>query len=651
LAQVSPCPICDIADDAHCQNSPVNDFAGTTFISDESVGGADPAGTSRIADDFVADEGGTVNTVCVIGNYIAFDIDPTGDNCDDRLPLNPDHFTVSIYEADPDVENALPGTLLGTSSTMVVAKALEFTDQLNFYRYKLSLNSPIGGLLQGRTYFLEVYNDTTAAPEACNWFWFNAAEGEGNNYFMQDLGRHYGPEDAALSTAGRPDAAFCLNLANSPPPEHVRACCSCAAGGAAGGDPNCTDSTFFECAFELKQRWLFEQLECANFTCPNVNAPVNDECAGAIGLALGDNIVSNQCATDSPSPLDFVDCGGTTPTEFRRDVWHTFTAPAECAGLAVTFDLCDLDNGSQDTLLAVYGGNDNSCPCPATVGEQNGDCSDDDCFWSGSGSSLVFPNAVVGNCYLVRVAGFFDVDGAGFSNLNLQVSCGNVAPPDATAGDDTCFNGNTNLGTPCSSNADCTSPAVCGLKSRYLAVTPGIDGTTAFKIKVTILTMPQFPTRVGQMWWAGAPAPLSNPPGAALTKSLLVCNKPDAAVIAWPAGTLYLYGTAIVPNATYQVQMCDETNTNCSLPLVVGTSIWGNVVSPHNAANFADISAVVDKFRNLATAPSMPRADLVGTGNPGQPSTPNQTANFADVSAAVDAFRTFPYGFTVPACP
>jgi len=129
----------------------------------------------------------------------------------------------------------------------------------------------------------------------------------------------------------------------------------------------------------------------------------------------------------------------------------------------------------------------------------------------------------------------------------------------------------------------------------------------------------------------------------------LVCTKPAPAK--WAPGVIYLFGPPIVPNATYNVQMCNSDNSQCSDPLLVGTSIWGNVVPPHTAANFADISAVVDKFRSLATAPIMPRADLVGTGNPGQPSTPNQTANFADVSAAVDAFRTFPYPFTVPGCP
>ena len=92
---------------------------------------------------------------------------------------------------------------------------------------------------------------------------------------------------------------------------------------------------------------------------------------------------------------------------------------------------------------------------------------------------------------------------------------------------------------------------------------------------------------------------------------------------------------------------------NCSAPLLVDTGKWGDAVAPFGGGSqpsFADISAVVDKFRNLASAPDTPRVDFVGAGGPGQPNTPNQAASFADVSAAVDAFRTFPYPFTVPAC-
>ena len=418
LAQLSPCPICDIADDAHCQNDP-GEFAGTAYISDESVGGEDPAGTSRIADDFVALENGSVTTVCVIGAYISFE-GGTHD-CAGELPADPDDFVVSIYDGDPANANALPGTLRGSRSTTLLAKGLEFNDGgFDFFRYKLSLDSPIAGLIANNTYWLEVFNNTTNEPEACNWFWLNAAEEEGNSYFMQDLGASYGPEDAAVPLSGRPDAAFCINLANEPPPEPVRACCSCLAGGGiAGGDPNCTDATFFECSVEQKQRWVFEQLECAGFTCPDVDTPVNDECPGAITVFDGDNVVNNRCATNSMGLIDTVTCAGTA-TRFDNDVWFTYTAT--CPGPLVRFDTCDMQNGAEDLLMAVYGGNDASCPCPATAGDIVG-CNDDGCFWGGTGSQIQLP-AAVGNCYLIRLAGFFDDDGAEWEDITLRITCG-----------------------------------------------------------------------------------------------------------------------------------------------------------------------------------------------------------------------------------
>jgi len=233
----------------------------------------------------------------------------------------------------------------------------------------------------------------------------------------------------------------------------------------------------------------------------------------------------------------------------------------------------------------------------------------------------------------------------------------------ATVGDDTCQTAGADTGVPCNTDADCTPPAVCGLKSRYLAITPtnaATAGNTASTIQVTIASMPQFPARVGETWWAGDEGNVSDPPGGPLRGAQVQCSTDfDCAVghacaQVWNAGTLYLYGTPIVPNAGYEVRMCDAGGGNCSAPLLVATGKWGDVIRGFGGGsqpNFGDVNAIVQKFSNLASAPSMPRADLVGTGNPGQPSIPNQVANFADISNDVSAFSGFPYPFTVPACP
>jgi len=222
-----------------------------------------------------------------------------------------------------------------------------------------------------------------------------------------------------------------------------------------------------------------------------------------------------------------------------------------------------------------------------------------------------------------------------------------------TVGDDTCHNGGIDTGAPCGTHADCPSPTICGLKSRYLALTPSSAVTasgTPRTIQVTIVSMPPFPARVGEVWWAGPEVDIPNAPLPTLRGAQVECTATPHAQV-WTTGVLYLYGTSIVPNAVYEVRHCDAAGGNCSAPLSVGTSIWGNAVAVHNVVNFSDIAAFVAKFRGLSLAPIMPRADLVGAGNPGQPSVPNQSANFADVSASVDAFRTLPYPYTVPACP
>jgi len=219
------------------------------------------------------------------------------------------------------------------------------------------------------------------------------------------------------------------------------------------------------------------------------------------------------------------------------------------------------------------------------------------------------------------------------------------------SGDDTCQTGGADTGIPCTTNGDCAPPAVCGNKSRYVSVTPTNADNTS--IQVQVVSSPQFPSTVGDIYYAGVEQSLPNSPNPALRGAPLQCTAtPNAQV--WTGGVLHLYGAAIVPGSTYNVRMCDVGGSNCSDPLLVATAKWGDVVRPfggQSQPNFADVSSIVDKFRNLSSAPDIPRVDLIGNGNQGQPDTPNQAANFADISADVDAFRGFAYGYAVPPCP
>jgi len=231
-----------------------------------------------------------------------------------------------------------------------------------------------------------------------------------------------------------------------------------------------------------------------------------------------------------------------------------------------------------------------------------------------------------------------------------------LEPP--IVGDNTCQTAGANTGIACSTDADCTEPAECGLKNRYLSVTP-TNQATATSIRVRVLTAPQFPAIVGHVFYAGPEQSIPNSPAAALRGAPLQCTPTPHSQI-WTTGSLHLFGPSLVPTTNtsgitaYAVAHCDTAGANCSSELIVEMAKWGDVVRPFTGAtqpNFGDINAIVQKFSNLASAPSMPRADLVGPQAPGTPNTPNQAANFSDVSNGVSAFSGLPYPYTVSACP
>ena len=234
----------------------------------------------------------------------------------------------------------------------------------------------------------------------------------------------------------------------------------------------------------------------------------------------------------------------------------------------------------------------------------------------------------------------------------LPNPCG-LAPP--AVGDDTCQTTGADLGTPCSTSADCPmAGSACGNKSRYISFTPAnaavASGTS---IQIEIVTMPQFPAMVGDIYYAGVEQSIPNAPNPALRGAPVQCTaSPNSQT--WTAGVLHLFGPIIVPGSTYNVRMCNAAGGGCSAPLLVATAKWGDVIRGFGGGtqpNFGDINSVVQKFSNLASAPSMPRADLVGPQPPGTQNTPNQVANFSDVSADVAAFGGFAYPYTVSACP
>jgi hypothetical protein len=125
--------------------------------------------------------------------------------------------------------------------------------------------------------------------------------------------------------------------------------------------------------------------------------------------------------------------------------------------------------------------------------------------------------------------------------------------------------------------------------------------------------------------------------------------------------TVHIYGEAIVPGGTYRLQAitvgCSAaTDSNFSTTLEIDTSRWGDLVGhcatvpctpPNGTVDVTtDVTAVLDKFKNLTGAPTKTRCDL-------EPDEVDLLINITDVTVCLDAFRGFGYPFdAVPApCP
>lgn len=118
-------------------------------------------------------------------------------------------------------------------------------------------------------------------------------------------------------------------------------------------------------------------------------------------------------------------------------------------------------------------------------------------------------------------------------------------------------------------------------------------------------------------------------------------------------GTVYVYDEAIVPGATYEIQLIDESCPvaeigSYSVPaLERRTSVWGDVVGPLDDADqwlppdgvvdiTSDVLACLDKFGNRPGAPLKAKCDLDAC-------LPDQVINIIDIVLVLDGFRGVPY--------
>jgi len=311
--------------------------------------------------------------------------------------------------------------------------------------------------------------------------------------------------------------------------------------------------------------------------------------------------------------------------------------PNECNNIPAA---CCTGFNSCDTL--------NEDDCALASGDYLGpttDCSNATCGGACCTSTTTCQDTNETECE--DLAGSFQGHGTDCAHVNCS------APTSPGIGDDTCWTSSMNTGIPCSLNADCTTlPTACGLKSRYITIDP-LEGTPT-SVQVTIVSMPQFPARVGEIWWAAVEVNVTNSPHPPLRGAPLVCSPTPTNAQVWTTGYLHLWGAAVVPNSVYAIRQCSPAGANCSPERLVATGKWGDVSRPFGGGaqpSFGDISEMVAKFGNVPSAPSTPRTDIVGPQQQGTPNTPNQSTSFADISQDVAAFQSFPYPYTVPACP
>jgi hypothetical protein len=201
-------------------------------------------------------------------------------------------------------------------------------------------------------------------------------------------------------------------------------------------------------------------------------------------------------------------------------------------------------------------------------------------------------------------------------------------------------------------------------KVRYMSFSSGNPGRqTAIRVRFSGLPPPHEVAN-GRTMWLDAPQEVSENAGKihpsqapgwpAFVAATLRCEPhyADWSVL----GTIHVYHQGIVPDAAYELQAIDETcdtadESSYSAPLQVTTSLWGDIVKncittpcgpPDGSVNITtDVTAAVDKFRNLQGAPIKPRCDL-------EPDRPDLIINITEVTHILDAFRGLDYPFEGP---
>jgi len=362
--------------------------------------------------------------------------------------------------------------------------------------------------------------------------------------------------------------------------------------------------------------------------------PANTSCNQADQLACGlTRWVDNSLTTGAPSPAPTCGIGAA----HDGAMWFSFTATHTSARLSTCGSV------ATDSTLAVFEG---SCGALTEIG-----CSEDDgCGGTGSLAEICMVDLTIGETYYVQLSSKTTTDRGQFA-IELYCGC------DLTCSDVCC----QQFAAPLIA----TDVVDMG---RFLAFEPSaVSRDLAVRLTLSslhhpspanlnVFPAPDYSSLEGQTRWLGPVENFIDSPGqlTSFRASRTQCT-PDFQ--SWETeSVVYITGAAIVPSSEYRIEFVSEeciqvfgesapaTNT-----LNLTTSRWGDISPPYqdplangNAIqpNVFDITAVVDRVKDLETALGRPQVQLI----PAEIE-PNRPPTVLDITVVLDAVKGSAYPF------
>jgi hypothetical protein len=682
--QGGPCPVCPAASDpANCQAA----TSGWIWTMDRNYGGR------AIADDFIA-ENPEISEFCFEPCFIRYS--DTGQglgecyNPDGDVPP-PDDINMSIRFFE-DV-NGLPGAELPSSPGLVDIAAKRWQGgNSRCWEMAVFFDPPVSGFVVGQRYWIEFSAAGSPGPPAgtgCRVYLHGSLEGNGWSLMRDD---HYGTLDWTTNDVhqwveeGEPyDWGFCIAGGFGVPDPMVGACCPCD-GACTDGVPwgDCMgywylyDDGTTEWMGDWPPRGWFAPLSaCADITCEDLGTAgggcpgdpsgiPGEDCINPLVVSDGETRVRNLCST-ADEPFSYPTCGDSTDLSVTGDQWFEYHACGD--DKRIDIDICD---SSFVAALAVYTNGTDTCPLPEECASQGGtlepyliSCVDDVCPTNGPTTSVYAETE--GKCFLIRVMGQEGAESLGVATL--EIGCGGCfasSPPEYDT-----------LALPFDPISQ---------KIRYLSFKGG-DAGKSQAVRVTFHSLPApYNTWNGVQLYVQQPSLYCENAGQSSGAcSNQVGGLPSVDFLGATLGcerymtdwtqydVVHVFHEGIIPRGEYDVDIVEagciaaipdwETNPEAWSPFVRWTqSKWADCVQdctttpckpPDGSAAIADVTAILDKFKNLQGNVIKARADIEGSPA-GDHRLPDQSINITDVTYCLGSFLGEQYpgpGFPPPSPP